>query len=149
MFQKYIGRRSDPVANIVEQNAVRQFAEAIGGPHPIYVDEEYGKRSRYGRNIAPPTFPRVFDYGMIEGFHLPNEGLIHGEQSFQYRRPLYVGETICCSTEIKNYNERAGSSGTLGFLVIEDIGKTPEGETIFFSTSTVIITEAVKERWNQ
>ncbi|WP_201715010.1 MaoC family dehydratase N-terminal domain-containing protein [Rossellomorea arthrocnemi] len=146
MFQSYIGKRSTPVENSVEKGAVRKFAEAIGDPHPIYVDEMAGKHSSYGGNIAPPTFPRVFDYGTIEGFHLPNVGLIHGEQSFHYERPLKVGESIQCFTEIKDYYERDGTGGKLGFLVIEDVGEDLRGKRIFTSQAIVIITEEVRKR---
>ncbi|MBN8193180.1 MaoC family dehydratase N-terminal domain-containing protein [Bacillus sp. NTK074B] len=149
MFQSYIGKRSTPVNNTVEKGAVKKFAEAIGDPHPIYVEEDAGRRSRYGGNIAPPTFPRVFDYGTVKGFHLPNVGLIHGEQSFHFERPLKVGESIQCYTEIKDYYERNSSSGTLGFLVIEDVGEEAGGERIFSSQAIVIITEAVRKRLNQ
>ncbi|WP_226674738.1 MaoC family dehydratase N-terminal domain-containing protein [Rossellomorea aquimaris] len=146
MFQAYIRKRSAPVINIVEKGAVKKFAEAIGDPHPIYVDEDAGKRSRYEGNIAPPTFPRVLEYGSVEGFHLPNVGLIHGEQSFRYERPLRVGESIRCHTEIKDYYERNGTGGTLGFLVMEDVGEDMHGERIFTSQAIVIITETVRKR---
>ncbi|MBW3114499.1 MULTISPECIES: MaoC family dehydratase N-terminal domain-containing protein [Bacillaceae] len=146
MFQAYIGKRSAPVLNIVEKGAVKKFAEAIGDPHPIYVDEHAGKRSRYKGNIAPPTFPRVLEYGSVEGFHLPNVGLIHGEQSFRYERPLRVGEGIRCHTEIKDYYERNGTGGKLGFLVMEDVGEDMHGERIFTSQAIVIITETVRKR---
>ncbi|MGM9949347.1 MAG: MaoC family dehydratase N-terminal domain-containing protein, partial [Lysinibacillus sp.] len=55
MFKELIGKRSIPVKNVVERGAVRKFAEATGDSAPIYVDEEAGAASRYGRNIAPPT----------------------------------------------------------------------------------------------
>jgi hydroxyacyl-ACP dehydratase HTD2-like protein with hotdog domain len=88
----------------------------------------------------------VFDYGTIEGFHLPNVGLIHGEQSFHYERPLKVGESIQCFTEIKDYYERDGTGGKLGFLVIEDVGEDLRGKRIFTSQAIVIITEEVRKR---
>lgn len=140
-----MAKKSAKVKNIVERGAVKKFAEAIGDLHPIYYDEEVGEKSRYKKNIAPPTFPRVFDYGVIEGLHLPNKGLIHGEQSFHYNRPLFVGEEIYCYTTIKNYFEKKGSFGEMGFLVIENIGEDAAGKVIFSSTSTVIISEAVRK----
>lgn len=146
MFESYIGKRSTPTRNTVERGAVRKFAEAIGDPHPLFVDEDTGKFSSYRGNIAPPTFPRVFDYGSIEGFHLPNVGLIHGEQSFHYERPLMVGERIQCFTVVKDYYEREGTGGKLGFLVIEDVGEDSRGERIFTSQAIVIITEEVRKR---
>ncbi len=145
MFHECIGKRSNQVKNTVERGAVHKFAESIGDAHPIFVDEEFGKASRYRNNIAPPTFPRVFDYGEIEGLHLPNKGLIHGEQKYFYERPLFVGEEIYCSSEVTHYYEREGSSGLMGFLVLQRHGVTGDGEHIFTAEQIVIITEAVRK----
>lgn len=148
MFNSFIGKRSKGVINLVERRAVKKFAEAIGDLHPIYIDEEYGKNSRYKQNIAPATFPRVFDYGKIENFHLPNVGLIHGEQTFNYKRPIIVGEKIYCYTEIKDYYEKNGSHGFMGFLVLSDIGEDLDGNLVFETKSVVIITEKVRRVLN-
>ena len=131
--------------NVVERGAVKKFAEAIGDLHPIYFDEETGRNSRYQNNIAPPTFPRTFDYGVIEGLNLPNKGLIHGEQTFHYKRPLVVGEELLCYSEVKKYFEKKGNFGEMGFLVLESFGEDLAGNVIFSSTSTVVISEAVRK----
>jgi len=145
MFKAFIGKRSKGVINTVERGAVKKFAEAIGDLHPIFVDEEYGKNSRYEQNIAPPTFPRVFEYGEIENFHLPNVGLIHGEQNFHYKRPLLVGEKVKCYIEITDYFEKKGNFGNMGFLVLSDNGEDLEGNLIFTTKSVVIISEEVRK----
>jgi len=129
----------------VERGAVKKFAEAIGDLHPIYFDEETGRNSRFQNNIAPPTFPRTFDYGAIEGLKLPEKGLIHGEQTFHYERPLLVGEEIVCYSEVKKYFEKKGNFGEMGFLVLESFGEDLAGNTIFSSTSTIVISEAVRK----
>lgn len=145
MFKDQIGKQSNKVKNSVERGAVKKFAEAIGDLHPIYFDEEVGQQSRYRNNIAPPTFPRVFDYGVIDGLNLPNKGLIHGEQSFHYERPLLVGEDVYCYTVVKSYAEKKGNFGDMGFLVLESFGEDQDGNTIFSSTSTIVISEAVRK----
>ncbi|MED3561851.1 MaoC family dehydratase N-terminal domain-containing protein [Bacillus xiapuensis] len=145
MFKQHIGKRSTKVKNAVERGAVKKFAEAIGDIQPIYFDEEVGKQSRYKANIAPPTFPRTFDYGEIEGFHLPVKGLIHGEQTFHYARPLLVGEDIFCYSVVKSYMEKKGGFGNMGFLVLESFGEEAAGNTIFSSTMTIVISEAVRK----
>ncbi|QCJ42356.1 MaoC family dehydratase [Bacillus sp. S3] len=144
MFKDLIGKQSSKVKNVVERGAVKKFAEAIGDLHPIYFDEDTGRLSRYKNNLAPPTFPRVFDYGVIEGFHLPDKGLIHGEESYHYERPLMVGEEVYCYSIVKKYSEKKGSFGEMGFLVLESFGEDLDGNTIFSSTSTIVISEAVK-----
>ncbi|PYZ92996.1 hypothetical protein CR194_07275 [Salipaludibacillus keqinensis] len=73
MYKYLIGKQSNKVKNTVERRLVTRFAESIGDLHPIYVEEETGRQSRYGQNIAPPTFPRVFDFGSVEGLKLPEK----------------------------------------------------------------------------
>ncbi|RFB18818.1 MaoC family dehydratase [Bacillus sp. HNG] len=145
MYKDFIGKQSAKVKNVVERGAVKKFAEAIGDPHPIFMDEEFGKASRYKTNIAPPTFPRVFEFGKIEGFVLPEKGLIHGEQIYNYERPLLVGEEIYCYTKVEKYVEKKGSTGSMGFLTISENGEDLNGDLIFTSKLVVIITEAVRK----
>lgn len=145
MFKNVIGERSNKVVNVVERGAVKKFAEAIGDPHPIYLDPEYGKASRYQNNIAPPSFPRVFDYGTIDALKLPNAGLIHGEQIYKYKRPLVVGDELYCYSLVSDYYEKDGGTGKMGFLIIENNGEDANGEEIFYSKSVIILTETIRK----
>jgi acyl dehydratase len=144
-FERFVGERSETVSNVVEKDAVRKFAEAIGDPNPLYVDEEAAKASRYGRLLAPPTFPRTFEYGEVEGMGDPGQGFIHGEHRIRYERPLFVGEEVSCYAEVKDYYEKEGDEGTLGFLISERVGESPEGELIFTMLDTAVITPAMRE----
>ncbi|HWE60627.1 MAG TPA: MaoC family dehydratase N-terminal domain-containing protein [Chloroflexota bacterium] len=146
MWEELIGRRSSPVTNWVERGAVRKFAEAIDDLNPLYFDEQAARASSHGRLIAPPTFPVILDHGAIEGLVLPVAGLLHGEQRFEYRRPLYVGETISCWTTLENAYEKRGKQGLLTFLVLARTAEDEEGRHIYTMSSTLIVTEAVRER---
>lgn len=140
-----VGKKSKRIKNYVERGWVKRFAESIGDLHPLYIDEETGKNSKYGNNIAPPTYPRTFDYGLVPGLNLPEKGLIHGEQTYHYNRPLLVGETVYCYTGVEDYFEKTGNNGLMGFLVTKRYGEDIKGNVIFIEGSTVIITEAVRE----
>lgn len=145
MLKGTIGKRSEKVKNIIERGAVKKFAEAIADLSPIFFDEEVGRNSRYKRNIAPSTFPVTFDFGVVPELPLPAKGLIHGEQAFHYTRPLFVGEEIYCYTEVKDYYEKTGNYGEMGFLVISKIGVDAEDELIFQEERVIIINEAVRK----
>ena len=145
LFAQAVGNCSNKVLNVVNREKVIQFARAIGDEHPIYVDAETGKKSRYGENIAPPTYPRVFNYGNIEGLKLPSKGLIHGEQIYHYKRPLIVGEEVFCYAKVLDYKERMGNNGKMGIIRIENIGEDKDGVVIFSSTIVIIINEAVQK----
>ena len=144
LYEGFVGRSSESVWNIVERDAVRLFAEAIADPSPLYRDEEAAGRSRYGRLLAPPTFPRTFDYGRVEGLELPSAGLIHGEFRISYRRPLLVGDELLCRLTLKDSYDKEGRRGLLGFLLFERTGEDSEGNLVFTTNDTVVVTEAVR-----
>lgn len=148
MYTDYIGVTSKKMKNVVERELVRRFAESIGDLHPIYLDEEIGSKSRYGKNIAPVTFPRIFRSGEIEGLKLPNKGLIHGEQIYHYNRPLFVGEEVYCYSKLEDYFEKEGSTGKMGFLKMKRYGEDSSGNVIFTEESIIIINETVRRSLN-
>ncbi len=144
LYGRFVGRSSEPVRNVVERDAVRLFAEAIADPSPLYRDEERARRSRHGRLLAPPTFPRTFDYGRVEGLELPPVGLIHGEFRISYARPLLDGDEVLCRLQLKDSYDKDGHRGLLGFLLFERTGEDPEGNLVFTTNDTVVVTEAVR-----
>ena len=144
LYEGFIGRPSEPVLNAVQRDAVRLFADAIADPSLLYRDEGVARRSRYGGILAPPTFPRTFDYGRVEGLELPPAGLIHGEFRIPYERPLLVGDELLCRMQLKDSYDKEGRRGLLGFLLFERTGEDPEGNLVFTTNDTVVVTEAVR-----
>jgi hydroxyacyl-ACP dehydratase HTD2-like protein with hotdog domain len=64
--------------------------------------------------------------------------LVHGEQEFEYTRPIRAGETLTLKGRIADIYEKTGSSGTLDFVVLETEAKDADGKTVFFSRNTLI-----------
>lgn len=143
LYADFVGLSSGPVRNVVGLEAVRLFADAIADPSPLYRDEAAG-RGRYGGILAPPTFPRTFDYGRIEGLQLPPAGLIHGEFRISYGRPLLVGDELMCRLTLKDSYDKEGRRGLLGFLLFERTGEDLAGDLVFTTNDTVVVTEAVR-----
>jgi acyl dehydratase len=145
-FQSFVGKSSSPVKNEVEKGAIRRFAEAIGDGNPLYRDESYAATTSYGRISAPPTFSRTFDCGQISGFELPAEGLIHGEQGFEYFHPIYAGDVVLCTTSLKDVFARDGKLGTMIFLVMEQEVMNEAGDLLLRETSTIIYREGAGQK---
>src|SRR5579864_3744453 len=93
----------------IEPGHVMMFARAIGDDNQIYFDEEYARATEVGTRIAPPTFPIAdvhFDPERpIPGRPRPQAqggggrgGGLHAEMSFEYKRPLQVGEVLTKKT---------------------------------------------------
>ena len=145
MFKESIGKKSKKIKNVVERGAAAKFASAIGDESPIYLDEAAGGLSVHKRNIAPVTFPVTFQYGNIPGIEMPIKGLIHGEQRFRYERPLAVGETVYCYTEVKDYYLKKGNFGEMGFLVLARIAEDESGQRVYESESVLILNDALRK----
>src|SRR5690606_36759551 len=143
VWEEMVGTRSPTVRNTVERGAVRRFADANGDRKALYLDEEVAAQSRSGRLLAPPTLPRVFDFGKLPNVPLPPSGIIHGDQSYTYTRPLFVGEDVDCHTLFKETYERNGSGGTLRFLVFERVADDAEGNRVLTTRDVYILTEKV------
>lgn len=141
---EWIGIWSEPVQNVVEAGAVRRFADAIGDPNPMFRDEGFARGTRRGRMLAPPTFAATFDYGEIRGLSVKEDGLIHGEQSFRFERPIYVGDKLYCSHRLADVSVRRGGIGKMTFLVFEQKGEGEDGLPVFTGRMTAIRNEGSK-----
>lgn len=137
-FERLLGVWSKPVKNEVEKGAIRKFADAIGDPNPLYHDEERAAQSRFGRLVAPPTFSRTFDYGVIPGLQMPTEGLIHGEMFYTYYKPILAGDVLYASFALTDAKERAGKLGRMILLVFTYKVENEAGELVQEAKSTVI-----------
>jgi acyl dehydratase len=136
-----IGRESEPVVHDVERGAIRRFAEAVGDPNPIYVDDEAARQAGYPAVVAPPTFPFVLTVNerFRHSLDLGTRSLLHGEQQFDYVRPLVAGDRITVRSRVADVQERAGGSGPMDILVLEDEGRDAQGALVFRARATLVL----------
>ncbi|HTN51755.1 MAG TPA: MaoC family dehydratase N-terminal domain-containing protein [Anaeromyxobacter sp.] len=136
-----IGRESEPVVHEVEKGAVRRFAEALGDPNPVYQDEVAARAAGYAGLVAAPTFPVALTANerFRHSLDLGTRSILHGEQQFEYARPLVAGDRITVVSRVADVQEKAGASGPMDVLVIEDEGRDDKGELVFRSRATLIL----------
>ena len=137
-----IGKKTSTCTMEVEKGHIRRFARAIGDENPLYHDEEYARKSRYGGIVAPPTFPTVFGFEggrVLEGLDISYSRLLHGEQEYEYFKPIMAGDTISFATEITDVMEKKGKSGVMDIITSEMTGHNQNGDKVFVGRSTVVI----------
>jgi acyl dehydratase len=139
-----IGRESEPVVHEVERGAIRRFAESLGDPNPIYLDEAAARAAGHPALVAPPTFPVVLasNERFRHSLDLGTRSILHGEQQFEYARPVFAGDRITVVSRVADVQERAGASGPMDVLVIEDEGRDDKGEVVFKTRPTLILRRA-------
>ena len=143
--KEMIGRRLSTASATATAEHVAAFARALGDENPLYLDPEAARRGPFGALVAPPTYPIAFMAEAMSGgmdtfleLGLDFTTLVHGEQEFEYARPIQVGETLTLTGRIADVYEKIGSSGTLDFVVLETEARDAAGQPVFFSRNTLI-----------
>jgi len=129
-----IGRVSPPRSEEVEKGAIRRFINALSDHNPLYEDDEFAKKSRYGGKIAPPLFaltfnrhrrpqpdPRLARLGM-SGLNAGNE--------FEFFEPIREGDVITHTTKLIDVKERTGKLGRMFIRTNETICMNQNGRKV-------------------
>jgi hypothetical protein len=139
-----IGRRSEPVVNEVEKGAVRRFAGALGISDEVHFDERAAEAAGHRGLLAPLTFPITFrsSIDLREALALGQRGLLHADQQFEYFRNICAGDRIQVVAVIADVSERAGATGPMDVVVVEDEGRDEQGHLVYRGRKTLIVRPA-------
>jgi len=140
--RSFIGKKSRKVTVPVEALHIKRFARAIGDDNPLFHNEKVAKQSAAKGIIAPPTFATIFNFecpAATGDLQYNRAKLVHGEQEYEYLRPLKPGDKITVQSKIVDIFEKAGKAGTMDFIVTETTGTDQRGRKVFTGRSTVII----------
>ncbi|BDP31583.1 MaoC family dehydratase [Vibrio vulnificus] len=72
---------------------VKQFAGISGDHNPVHVDDVFAENSRYKKRIAHGLISGSF-FSALFGTKLPGPGCVYVSQSFNFKRPVYLGDTV-------------------------------------------------------
>jgi acyl dehydratase len=75
--------------------AIHRYCRAVGDLHPLYFDESFARRSRYGGLIAPPSIHILLMFACTPADDwMRSPGTINAGQSWSYNTPARPGDTI-------------------------------------------------------
>lgn len=72
---------------------VRAFADVSGDHNPVHLDAAYAATTPFGRPLMHGVMAAGF-FSALFASRLPGPGAIYLSQSLQFRRPVYVGDTL-------------------------------------------------------
>lgn len=78
---------------------VKSFAGISGDRNPVHLDEEYAEKSRYKKRIAHGLMTASY-FSALFGTKIPGEGCVYVSQSLNFKRPVYIGDTVIATVEV-------------------------------------------------
>ena len=117
--RKLIGKDLvEPLVFEVEKGAIIKFAEAIEDPNPLYRNEEYAKKSRYGGIIMPPLMRSAMGLPELQAAQL---GLPLGKKmnviargfELEILKPIIAGDTVTVTCVLDDLTEQESKLGHL------------------------------------
>lgn len=78
---------------------IKTFAGLSGDNNPVHMSEEYAEKSRFKGRIAHGMLSASF-FSALFGTKLPGYGCVYVSQSLNFRKPVYLGDTVKATIEI-------------------------------------------------
>ncbi len=145
---------------MVERGPVAVFADAVKDSNAAYRDPQAAADAGLSAIPVPPTFPFVMAHwgtfveiqpekpddvtsgmGEVLAPLLAKGGLLlHGEQAFEYHRPVLVGDVLLGEGKVVDAYEKQSGSNTLTFVVVETTWTAnATGEPVVTSRTNLLV----------
>jgi 3-hydroxybutyryl-CoA dehydratase len=80
---------------------IRAFAELTGDTNPVHLDDAYAAGTRFGRRIGHGMIAAGLISATLAN-DLPGPGTVYLSQTLQFKAPVFPGDTITATVEVKN-----------------------------------------------
>jgi len=119
------------ITKTVTEADVTLFAGITGDFNPLHVNEEFAKKTQFGKRLVHGCFSSGLISAVI-GMKLPGPGALYGGQNMKFVKPVFIGDTLTAkATIIEKFTKK---DGQLKFLKLQtdvfnqDDVKVTEGE---------------------
>jgi acyl dehydratase len=143
-----IGKVDPPYVREVEKGAIRRYADAVGNDNPLYHDEDYARKTRYGGTISPPGFfgwavktepqSEAVLAAMAAVEKAGYKRLLDGGIVYDFLRPVRPGDKLIVYMKVKDVTERQSKSGTMIVMELEANYLDEKGDLVARSCQTLI-----------
>lgn len=144
-----VGQETDlPALEEIGKTSIIRYAHAISDLNPLYLDEEYAKKTEFGGVIAPPTY--IFDVVPADTetgndgrdltrIALPAFRVARGGNEYQFFEPARPGDIISRKRKIIDVFERDSKKvGKIIFIVYDTIYTNQEGKLLGINRETLM-----------
>ncbi|MHA3702631.1 FAS1-like dehydratase domain-containing protein [Jatrophihabitans sp. YIM 134969] len=141
LSEEFVGRTYPAVGSYqVGREKVREFATATGETSPLCHDLDAARAAGHPDLVAPVTFGIVVTTpSAARVIEDPDLGLdwsrvVHGEQRFEYSRPVHAGDELAATVTVESISAMAGNDLITSRTDVTDAAGAP----VFSAWSTLV-----------
>ena len=82
---------------------IKAFAGLSGDRNPVHLDENYANNSRFKKRIAHGMMTASY-FSALFGTKIPGEGCVYTHQSLNFKRPIYINDTVKAIVTVTDIN---------------------------------------------
>lgn len=158
-YQEFVGRPTGKSVLVLERSPVSNFAKAVKDENPIYLREDAAEEAGFDAIPAPPTFAFAMGHWAAFPEHQPADDpakdgsplmeiigtlmqqggmVLHGEQEFEYHKPLTAGMRLLHEGKVVDVYEKESKDKTMTFVVTENEYTDESGELVLTTRMNLI-----------
>lgn len=116
----------------ITDDDIRAFAALAGDHNSVHLDDEYARKTRFGRRIAHGMLSASLISTVI-GMKLPGVGSIYLSQSFKFVAPVFPGDTVTAKATVKAVRDDKP------VVTLETVCTNQRGETVVTGEAMVLV----------
>jgi 3-hydroxybutyryl-CoA dehydratase len=124
-----VGTRYPTYGRTITEGDLSLFCALIGYHVPLFIDEEYAKKTPYGGRIVPSAMTMAISTGMTEGLYRDSIVALLGVERGRFLKPVRPGDTV--TTEVEVLSKRETSNPGHGIVVFRDHLLNQRGEVVY------------------
>ncbi len=128
-----VGQKATREMTVTEE-VVAAYAEVTGDRNPLHFDAEFAAGTRFKRLIAQGGIATGLLHALV-AMDMPGAGSVFLSQSWNFPKPVYIGDTIRAEATVKSVHDRRGIAKL--DIVIEN----QDGDTVLSGEATVMQVE--------
>ena len=88
----------------INKSTINQFAEISGDFNPLHMNEQYSKKSKFGRRICHGMLLSSF-FSKLIGMYLPGKNALYFSQNLNFMEPCFMDDKIFVRGEVVDKSE--------------------------------------------